>query len=85
LQPDARQWAVRVMVRKDGPQDTKLYWLRVKLIFARLFTVVCRSTFDTGGAHLKESTTLPELPIPALTEKTIETGFVAHSSLDDGL
>lgn len=33
----------------------------------------------TGGAHLKESPTLPELLVPPAPENVIVTGFVVHS------
>jgi len=45
---------------------------------AGLLTVVWNTTFETFGAHLTSSPTLPELPVPALPEKVMLTGFADH-------
>ena len=69
-------------VVNDGPHDAALDGLTVKLIFAGLLTLVLRVTLlETGGAHLKESVTLPELAVPPLPENCIVTGFVDQSAL----
>ena len=84
MQLDTRQCAVRVTVVKEGPQLT-FDWLRVRLIFVGLLTEVRSVAESTGGAHLNESATLPELAVPALPENWIETGFANHSALGDVL
>ena len=63
----------------DGPQAAAPEGFTVKLIFAGLLTDVLRFTaVETGGAHLKESPRLPELPTPALPENCIVTGLVEN-------
>ena len=71
-----------MIVANEGPQDAALDGLTVKLIFAGLLTLVLMVTLlETGGAHLKESVTLPELVVPALPENCIVTGFVDQRAL----
>jgi len=66
----------------DGPHGP-VFGFTVSLMLL-LLTLVARTTFVTGGAHLKESPTLPELP--TLTElKLMVTGLVVHITLGEEL
>ena len=84
MQLDTRQCAVSVTVVNDGPQ-AELDWLRVRLIFVGLLTEVRSVAESTGGAHLNDSATLPELAVPALPENWIATGFADHNALGEVL
>lgn len=71
-----RHCAVRVTLVNGGPHDGKLVSLDVNLILVGELTLVLRVTPVTGGAHLKESPTLPELPVPPLPEKVMVSGLL---------
>ena len=71
-----------VMEPNDGPHGP-LAGFTVSLILL-LLTLVVKTTFVTGGAHFRESPTLPELP--TLTElKLMVTGFADHRTFGDEL
>ena len=66
-----------VTVLNEGPQEAKLDGVAVRLILVGLLTLVWKTTaLVTGGAHLNESPTLPELLVPSLPEKVMLSGFV---------
>ena len=66
-----------VTVVKEGPQEAKLEGVVVRLTLVGLLTLVWRTTVPvTGGAHLNESPTLPELLVPPLPENVMLSGFV---------
>src|SRR5881296_605004 len=73
-----RQCAVTVTASGDGPHVTSPGGPIVRLIFDGLLTVVWNTTSVSFGAHLTNSPTLPELPMPALLEKVMVTGFADH-------
>ena len=77
------QVAVTVTVKKLGPHDIPLLGFAVSIILL-LLTLVVRTMFVTGGAHLKESPMLPELPI--LTELNLMlTGFADQRTFGEEL
>ena len=77
------QDAVTVTVKKLGPHDIPLLGFAVSIILL-LLTLVVRTTFVTGGAHLKESPMLPELPM--LTELNLMlTGFADQRTFGEEL
>ena len=73
-----RQCAVTVTASGDGPHVTSPGGPIVRLIFDGLLTVVWNTTSVSFGAHLTNSPMLPELPMPALPEKVMVTGFADH-------
>lgn len=76
-----RQRAVIVTVANWGPHEVNLDGLVVRLILAGSLTLGWRLTgLLTGGAHLKESPALPELPVPSLPENDMVSGFVDQSA-----
>ena len=84
LEAATRQCAVKVTARKAGPHDAKFDGVAVRLTlefppFVVLTLDLSMTALVTGGAHLKESPTLPELLVPPAPENLIVTGFVVHS------
>src|SRR5207247_11019074 len=73
-----RQCAVTVTASGDGPHVASPGGPIVRLIFDGLLTVVWNTTSVSFGAHLTNSPTLPELPMRALHEKVMVTGFADH-------
>ena len=77
--------AVIIRVPKDGPHEIWPEGAPAMSSILLLPTAVVKTMLLTGGAHLNESETLPELPFPALPEKVIATGFADHIAFGEPL
>ena len=72
-----RQCAVTVTASGEGPHVASPGGPIVRLILDGLLTVAWNTTSVSFGAHLTNSATLP---VPALPEKVMVTGFADHNA-----
>jgi hypothetical protein len=78
-----RHCAVTARMLNGGPQDEKLDGLVFRDTWPapRPMTLARRVTSVTDGAHLNESSALPELPLPAPPENLMVSGFIVQIDL----